>query len=102
MKYCKVVAIISIDDYGLISDRLAHFDLPGVTVSPVQGFGDYVNEFAPNGFSDNLKIEIYTTEKQAQEVSQVLVERANAMTEGGGLVAIEPVAMLANVRKLNT
>jgi nitrogen regulatory protein PII len=102
MKFCKVVAIINITDFGQIRASLDAFDLPGVTVSPVKGFGDYVNEYAQYGFSDNLKIEIYTTEKQAEEIARVLKDKANEMTEGGGMVAIEPVTSLINVRKLNT
>lgn len=100
MKFSKVVAIINITDYGQISGSLAHLDLPGVTVSPVHGFGDYVNEYAPHGFSDNLKIEIFTTAKQAEEIALVLKNKANEMTDGGGVIAIEPLSQLYNVNKL--
>ena len=60
MKYCKVVAILNISDYGIISEELKRNNIPGVTVSTVQGYGDYVNNYAPFGFSENMKIEIYT------------------------------------------
>lgn len=101
MDYCKVVAIISGADYHQLSDSLAEFDLPGVTVSPVQGFGDDADDLAPDGFSNNLKIEIYTSCEQAEEIAEVLADRALELTDGGGVVAIEPVLALYNVQKLD-
>lgn len=88
-------------DYALISDDLMALDIPGVSVTRVLGFGDYVNEFAEFGFSENMKIEIYTTTRQAREIARVLAQRGNEMTEGGGVVAIEPVTELLNVKKLD-
>lgn len=102
MKYSKVTAIINCTDYSQIKDSLAHLNLPGVSVSPVQGYGDYFNEYSENGFSSNLKIEIYTTIEQAQEIANILSDRANEMTDGGGMVSIESVTSLLNVRKLGT
>ena len=102
MSYSKVVAIINITDYGLISEPLMKLNIPGVTVSMVRGFGDYVNNFDPHGFSDNMKIEIYTSTEQASGIAEVLTRLANEMTEGGGIIAVEPVSQLMNVRKLNT
>lgn len=100
MNYCKVVAIMNITDYGLISNQLKELNIPGVTVSQVQGFGDYINEYNEFGFSENMKIEIYTSQAQAEEIATVLSKLANEITEGGGIIAIEPLAQLHNVRKL--
>jgi nitrogen regulatory protein P-II 1 len=102
MEYSKVVAILNISDYGLLSEALKSSNIPGVTVSRVEGYGDYVNDFAAFGFSENMKIEIYTDSEQAEAIAQQLSELANAMTEGGGVIAIEPVSTLLNVRKLST
>lgn len=102
MNYCKVVAIMNITDYGIISEQLKQIHIPGVTVSKVQGYGDYINEYAEYGFSDNLKVEIYTNETQAQEVAEIISNLSGEMTEGGGIVAIEPVSNLYNVKKLVT
>ena len=102
MNYCKVVAILNITDYGLISTSIQKLDIPGVTVSVVKGFGDYINEFNEFGFSDNLKVEVYTSAEQAETVADTLSRLGNEMTEGGGVVAIEPVSQLLNVRKLES
>jgi len=100
MSYSKVVAILNISEYKLISDELTSLNVPGISLSKVQGFGDYVNEYAHNGFSESMKIEIYTLTEHAAEIAGVLSVLANDMTEGGGVVAIEPVAELFNVKKL--
>lgn len=102
MNYCKVVAILNITDYGLINTAIQKMDVPGVTVSIVKGFGDYINTFNEFGLSDNMKIEIYTSPQQAEEVAATLAAIANDLTEGGGIVAIEPVKQLYNVRKLDS
>ena len=102
MNYCKVVAILNITDFGLIGTSIQKLDVPGVTVSMVKGFGDYINEFNEFGFSDNIKIEVYTSAEQAEIVADTLSRIGNEMTEGGGVVAIEPVHKLLNVRKLET
>lgn len=101
MNYCKVVAILNITDYGLVSNEIQKLDVPGVTVSMVKGFGDYVNEFHPFGFSENMKIEVYTSTDHSEKIAETLATLANDMTEGGGVIAIEPVTTLLNVRKLD-
>ncbi len=102
MTFCKIVAILNITDYEVLHVPIQKLDVPGVTVSMVKGFGDYVNEFSPYGFSDNMKVEIYTTEAQAESVAAELAALADQLTQGGGIVAVEPVAQLLNVRKLDT
>lgn len=101
MKFCKVVAIMNITDYNVLHEPIQRLDVTGVTVSMVKGFGDYVNNFSPFGFSDNMKVEIYTTEEQAETIAAELSSLADSLTEGGGVVAIEPVHQLMNVRKLD-
>ncbi len=100
MIYNKVVMIMNITDYQLISDEIKNLKIPGVTVSKVEGFGDYINEFNNQGLCDSLKIEIYTHAQQAEKIASNLSLLAINMTEGGGLVAIEPVLNLMNVKKL--
>lgn len=100
MSYSKVVMILNISDYELISDEIDKLNIPGISVSHVKGFGDYVNEFNPLGLSESLKIEIYTSSEQGENIAGLLSELANKMTDGGGVVAIEPVAKLMNVKKL--
>lgn len=102
MNYCKVVAILNMTDFGLINTSIQKLGIPGVTVSVVKGFGDYINEFNEFGFSDNMKIEVYTSAEQAEIVADTLSRIGKEMTEGGGVVAIEPVDKLLNVRKLET
>ena len=102
MKYCKVVAIMNVTDYSMLHEPIQRLDVPGVTVSMVKGFGDYVNNFDPFGFSDNIKLEIYTTEEQAESIAGSLSTIADGMTEGGGVIAIEPVTQLMNVKRLCT
>lgn len=101
MWYSKVTMILNISDYGLIRDELKSLNIPGVSVSFVEGYGDYVNNFHPHGFSEGIKVEIFTSSEQAEEIAEVLADIATNLTEGGGVIAIEPVSKLLNVKKLN-
>ena len=101
MKYCKVVAIMNITDYNALNVPIQQLDVPGITVSMVKGFGDYVNNFSPFGFSDNMKVEIYTTTEKAETIASELSSLADQLTEGGCVIAIEQVHQLMNVRKLD-
>jgi nitrogen regulatory protein PII len=100
MSFSKVVLIINITDYELISDDIRKLNVPGVTVKRVQGYGDYTNEFSQEGLCESLKIEIYTTTEHAEQIANTLSELAIKMTEGGGVIAIEPVTKVMNVKKL--
>ena len=100
MKYCKVVAIMNVTDYNVLHLPIQQMDVPGVTVSMVKGFGDCVNNFSTYGFSNNMKVEIYTSAEQAEVIAVELAALGDQLTEGGGVVAIEPVQQLMNVRKL--
>ena len=97
MWYSKIVMILNISDYGLIKKEIKQLNIPGITVTKVQGFGDYVNEFNNDGFTEGLKIVIYTSSEQAELIAKSLSQLANELTEGGGVVAVEPVSKLYNV-----
>ena len=100
MWYSKVVMIMNITDYALISDAIKGLGVPGISISKVQGFGDYINDFRQEGLSDSLKIEIYTSSEQADDIASSLATLATSMTEGGGIVAIEPVSKIMNAKKI--
>ncbi len=100
MLFSKVVMIMNISDYALIGEEIKNLNVPGMSVSKVQGYGDYVNEFNSFGLCDSLKVEIYTDSIQADIIAAKLSRLANDMTEGGGVIAVEPVAALMNVNKL--
>jgi nitrogen regulatory protein PII len=91
---------MNITDYELISDEINKLNVPGITISQVLGFGDYLNEYSPQGLCDSLKVEIYTSSEQADGIASALSKMATNMTEGGGVVAIEPVTKLLNVKKI--
>jgi hypothetical protein len=60
-----------------------------------------MNIMNEHGLSNSLKIEIYTGLEQAEEISLVLSELANQINEGGGVIAVEPVSHLMNVKKFS-
>lgn len=100
MSYSKVTAIMDLDDFSPLENALKTLSIPGLSISRVRGFGDYVNYYQKSGLSDSVKVEIYATSEQAEKIALQLSQLGESMTEGGGLVAIEPVSKLMNVKKL--
>lgn len=98
--YKKVVMILNVSDYSLIAEDVNRLNIPGISVSKVEGYGSYINEFNDYGLCESLKVEVYTTVDEAQRIAEVFAELAKRMTEGGGVVAIEPVSSLLNNKKL--
>ncbi len=98
--YNKVIMILNISDFGLIAKEVNSLNIPGITVSKVEGYGNYINEFNDYGLCESLKVEVYTSADQAQDIADVFSELAKRMTEGGGVVAIEPVSSLLNNKRL--
>lgn len=96
----KVVMILNISDFGLIAGEVNSLNIPGITVSKVEGYGSYINEFSDYGLCESLKVEVYTNAEEAQRIADIFSEMAKRMTEGGGIVAIEPVSALLNNKKL--
>ncbi len=98
--YSKVIMILNISDYDLIAEEVQNLNISGVSVSKVQGYGSYINEFNDYGLCDSLKVEVYTSADEAQRIAEFFSQLARKMTEGGGVVAIEPVTSLLNNKKL--
>lgn len=64
--------IMNITDYELISKEINQLNIPGISVTKVQGLGDYFNEYSPQTLCKSLKIEIYTSSEQADDIANFL------------------------------
>ena len=98
MNYSKVVLILGVDDYSLLGEALEKLSIPGVSVSKLRGYGKYFNEYSSTGLSDSIKVETYCESSQAESIAEALAQLAAELTETGGIVAIEPVSRLYNLR----
>lgn len=96
--YKKVTAILRSTVLEGVERRLETLGVHGMSVLRVRGFGEYANYFEQDMLVDRIRIDVYTTDEKAEVVASALVDVAHTGASGDGLVAVEPVDALWNVR----
>ena len=87
----KVTAIINEMQLENVAKALCEHGVTGFTIHPVMGRGNYCNTFSKDGLVTHKQIEIYTTEKYATKVAQLIMKTADVELDSEGLVAITSV-----------
>lgn len=96
LKY--VIAIVRTDVLEDVECRLRHIGVPGMTVSPFKGFGEYANFFTPDWTSAYARVEIFTDVAQAPQIVNAIMQAAHTGTAGDGIVSVLPVDTLYRIR----
>lgn len=91
MAFKKVTAIV--DEFRLekIEQALRAHGVSGFSMYSVKGRGHYFNSFKRDGLVDHTLICVYTSEKHAKAIAQVIMNAADTGITSEGLVAISPV-----------
>jgi nitrogen regulatory protein P-II 1 len=101
----KIEAIIKPYRLDDVKDALGEVGVQGLTVSEVRGFGrqrghkevyrgaEYQVDFVPK-----LKLEIVTTDEQAERVIEALVQAARTGTIGDGKIFVYPLEQVVRIR----
>ncbi len=98
MNYRKVTAIIRRDVLEKVEQKLQEMGVRGISVTKVKGYGEYANFYSRDWMVNHARIEIFTTESQADAIAQAIMERAHLGLEGDGIVAVLPVEKLYRIR----
>jgi nitrogen regulatory protein P-II 1 len=95
----KVIAIIRTDVVDEIETRLRRLGVRGITVTRVEGYGEYTKFWTPDSVSSHLQIEIFTDEDHAQAIVDTILSTARNEGPGDGIVAVQPVDRFYRVRE---
>ncbi|HEY9202499.1 MAG TPA: P-II family nitrogen regulator [Gammaproteobacteria bacterium] len=98
MNYRKITAIIHPLKLEAVENQLKQLDVPGISISKVQGYGEAPNFFNSEWVSPNARIEIFIEEGKAQRIAQAIIDAAHTGNQSDGIVAILPVEALFRVR----
>ena len=98
MSYRKVTAIIRRDVLEKVERELQAIGVRGISVTKVKGYGEYTDFYSRDGMVNHDRIEIFTTEPQADAIAQSIMETAHVGLEGDGIVAVLPVEKLYRIR----
>ncbi len=98
MNYRKITAIIQRDALEKVEKRLQDLGVSGISVTKVKGYGEYMDFYSSDWMVTHARVEIFTTEKNAETIAQAIMETAHVGLEGDGIVAVLPVEKLYRIR----
>jgi nitrogen regulatory protein PII len=93
-----VIAIIRPDVLTELETKLYSLGIPGMTVTKVKGFGEYIDFYSKNHLTEHLKVEIFVEESKVEELTGAIMEVAHSDIPGAGIVAVLPVDRFFHIR----
>jgi len=99
MQYSNVTAIINCEQLGAVEKALVAVHAPGVSISPVRGYGEYHNFYEQDMMCRHMRIEIFCLATAAETIAQCIMKAAYTGLSSDGLVAILPVQKLYHIHQ---
>ena len=93
-----VVAIVRESTVRNVVSKLYANNVPGVSVSPVRGYGEHVNVYSGDLTDDSVRVEVFVAEKNTRQVVDIIMQAANTGMEGDGIVSVLPVNEIYQIR----
>jgi len=98
MSFVKVVAIIRPDVLEKVEDTLKQMNVPGVTITHVEGYGEYANFFRHDRLVQHVQVEVFIGKGRATEIAEHIMDAAHTGGDGDGIIAIIPVDSVYHIR----
>lgn len=98
MSFVKIVAIIRPDVLEKVESSLKQANVPGVSMTPVEGYGEYANFFRHDLMAQHIKVEIFIGKAHATEIAEKIMNAAHTGIDGDGIVAVIPVDSVYHIR----
>jgi nitrogen regulatory protein P-II 1 len=98
MEFRKVIAIIRPDRLENVEQALQALAIPGISVSKVRGYGEYMDYYERDWMSGHVRIEIFTPKAQASAIADAIMDASHTGLPGDGIVAILPVDSMRHIQ----
>lgn len=98
MGFVKIVAIIRPDMLEKVEESLQQSTVPGVSIMPIQGYGEYANFYRQDRLVQHIQVEVFIAKKRATEIAELVMQAAHTGADGDGIVAIIPVDSVYHIR----
>lgn len=98
MNFKKVTAIFRSDACEKVERRLQEIGVHGFSISKVKGYGEYADLYSNDWMVTHARIEIFTEEDKAGEITETIMQAAHVGLEGDGIIAVQPVERLYRIR----
>ncbi len=94
----KIECIIQNKKLAALEEALTHLGIRGMTVSEVKGFGNQQTRPEAFLFLPKTKVEIYTTDDEAEKIIGAIVRACQTNRPGDGKIAVFDVPDLIRIR----
>jgi len=98
MDFVNIIAIVRSEVLEKVETRLREVAAPGVTVSPIRGYGEYADLYKEDWMVDQMRVEVFAEAERAEELAAAIMDAAHTGVEGDGIVAVVPVQQLYHIR----
>lgn len=98
MDFRKVTAIIRPDALEKVENALKSLSVPGVSVTKVKGYGEYMDFYTPDWMCSHVRVEVFIGQHRAEAVAEAIMQAAHTGLEGDGIVAVLPVEAVYHIR----
>lgn len=98
MSFKYVVAVVRANALAALEQKLAGLQVLGLTVSKVEGLGEYRNFFSLTHLTEHLRVEIFVDASKAENVVNAIMDAAHSDMPGAGIVAVLPVEKFLHIR----
>lgn len=73
-------------------------NVPGISVTPIKGYGEYENSFRPDHMAEHIQIDVFIGKSRTTEIAEAILDAAHSGSEGDGIVAVIPVESVYHIR----
>lgn len=98
MEYQTIVAVVRRNALPAVEARLVREQAPGITVSPVKGYGEYANYFCKDMLVPHVRIEILAGVETINRLVAAIAEAAHTGMKGDGFIGVLPVQRVVRIR----
>lgn len=96
--FVKVNAIVRLESVERVEAALQAVQVRGVSVTRVDGYGEYVDFFARDWMASHARFEVFTSAERAPAIVDAILAAASSGTRGDGIVCVVPVEQVWRVR----
>lgn len=93
----RITAIVPIQMLTALEKHLRECGVPGVTVEPVQGYGEHPNFFRRDLMQDNARVVLYAEEAEVDPIVSAIVNCAHECGALAGILAVESIDRLVRL-----
>ena len=99
MSIKKVTAIVQRSKLEHVETALRDAGVPGISVTIVNGYGDYANFFKSPPLVSHARLEIFIEEDKVSTVVDAIMNNAHTGMESDGIIAVLPVEHFYRIRE---